>query len=85
VRFRQSCDHEFRHYVQQWAWHSLQHSSWAEAYYLRVRPNCRSDSHVLRCLGNRWLAIAWKLWVSETPYDETYHLRQHALRLRPRA
>ena len=85
VRFRQSCDHEFRHYVQQWAWHSLQHSSWAEAYYLRVRPNCRSDSHVLRCLANRWLAIAWKLWVSETPYDETYHLRQHALRLRPRA
>lgn len=85
IRFRYACDLEFRHLTQQWAIHSLVESVWAHAYWEQVRPRCDSDSHAYRCLGNRWLAIAWKLWQSHQPYNEDYHLQQRALHSRPRA
>lgn len=34
----------------------------------------------LRCLGQRWLTILWKMWQTRTPYDEARHQanqRQH--------
>jgi transposase len=82
IRFRRACDHEFRHIAQQWARCSLQRSLWAQAYWSQVRPRCSSDSHALRCLANRWLAVAWSLWQKHQVYDEPYHLRQRALRSR---
>lgn len=85
VQFRKSCDHDFRHIVQQWARISLRHSVWANVYYSRVRPHCESESHAYRCLANRWLAVLWRLWQDRMPYDEAYHLRQRALRSQPRA
>ena len=85
VQFRKSCDHEFRHIVQQWARISLRHSVWANVYYTRIRPHCDSESHAYRCLANRWLAVLWRLWQDRIPYDEAYHLRQRALRSQPRA
>lgn len=84
IKFRRGCDRSFRHLVQQWSRYSLEKSVWANAYWQRVRPHCQSDSHAYRCLGNRWLAIAWKLWQTGQAYDETYHLQQRALRSKPR-
>ena len=84
IKFRKACDREFRYIVQQWAFNSLNKSVWANAYWERVRPRCGSDNHAYRCLGNRWLAIAWKLWQTGQTYDEAYHLQQRALRSRPR-
>jgi transposase len=78
VYFRRACDREFRYIAQQWAITSLDESVWANTYWHGVRPHCRSDSHAYRCLANRWLAIAWKLWQTRTPYDEDYHLQQRA-------
>lgn len=83
IKFRRGCDHEFRWIAQQWAIRSLTQSVWANAYWQQIRPHCASDSHAYRCLANRWLAIAWKLWQSGKPYDETYHLQQRALRSQP--
>ncbi len=80
IKFRKACDREFRLIAQQWARASLVKSTWANDYWSRLRPNCTSDSHAYRCLANRWLAIAWKLWQTQQPYDETYHLRQRLLR-----
>ena len=80
IRFRYSCDREFRQIVQQWARHSLSESVWANAYWQQTRPRCSSDNHAYRCLGNRWLAIAWKLWQTRQEYDQTYHLQQRTLR-----
>ena len=85
IKFRRGCDHEFRWLVQQWARNSLKESVWANAYWQQVRPQCGSDNHAYRCLANRWLAIAWKLWQTHQTYDETYHLRQRALHSKPRA
>jgi len=84
VHFRKACDRQFRHIAQQWALNSLRQSVWANAYYQQVRPRCRSENHAYRCLANRWLAIAWKLWQSGETYDEAYHLRQRAIRSRLR-
>lgn len=84
VRFRRACDREFRHFVQQFARMSLKQSAWAAAYFHAVRPRCRSQSHAYRCLANRWLGIIWKLWQTQEPYDEAYHLQQRARRSKPR-
>jgi transposase len=84
VKFRRACDREFRHIAQQWAITSKSESVWASTYWHQVRPHCDSDSHAYRCLANRWLAIAWKLWQTRQLYDEAYHLRQRALRSKPR-
>lgn len=83
IRFRRGCDREFRWIVQQWALNSLKDSVWANAYWQQVRPNCRTNNHAYRCLGNRWLAIAWKLWQTKQLYDEAYHLQQRKLRSKP--
>jgi transposase len=82
VRFRHACDREFRQISVQWARCSLRRSVWANAYYERVRAHSRSQSHAFRCLANRWLAFAWKLWQSGEPCDEAYHLRRRATRSR---
>lgn len=84
VKFRVGCDRQFRWLVQQWARSSLSQSIWANAYWQQIRPRCHSDNHAYRCLGNRWLAIAWKLWHTGQIYDETYHLQQRAQRSKPR-
>lgn len=83
IFFRQACDREFRHIAQQWAICSLSESAWASAYYTQARQRGLSKNHAFRCLANRWLAIAWKLWQTRQPYDEAYHLQQHARRARP--
>lgn len=85
IKFRKGCDREFRWIVQQWAINSLQKSLWANAYWRQIRPRCHSDNHAYRCLGNRWLAVVWKLWQTGQTYDETYHLQQRTQRSKPRA
>ena len=84
VMFRRGCDREFRRITQQFARTSAPRCGWAAAYWQSVRPHCGSDSDAYRRLANRWLAIIWKMWQDRAPYDETYHLRQRALRRRPR-
>jgi transposase len=80
VLFRQACDREFRHIVQQWARLTLEVSPWAATYYRTVRPHCRTDNDAIRRLANRWLEVLWRVWLDRKPYDESFHLRQHALR-----
>ena len=84
IRFRTACDHEFRHIARQWALASVSQSVWAASYWQAIRPHCHSDSHATRCLANRWLAVAWKLWHSHQTYDEAYHLQQRLARCQPR-
>jgi transposase len=83
VRFRRACDKEFRHIAQQWARCSIRQSVWAAHYYQQIRPHCISENCAYRCLANRWLSIAWKIWQDGSTYDESYHLRRHAERARP--
>jgi transposase len=86
VKFRRACDKEWRYLCQEWAI-ALVHKTQAPlavAYHEQVRPHCHSDQHAYRCVANRWLAIAWKLWQTSQTYDEAYHFQQRAARTKPR-
>jgi transposase len=86
VTFRRACDKDWRYLCQQWAWALVNHdpSPIALAYYQQIRPHCQSESHALRCVANRWLAVAWKLWQTGQTYDQDFHFKQRAERSKPR-
>jgi integrase len=39
------------------------------------RAKGQSHAQALRCLGNRWLKILWKMWQTRTCYDADLHAR----------
>jgi transposase len=86
VRFRFACDKDWRYICQEWAVALVGHdpSPIALGYYQQIRPHCHSKSHALRCVANRWLAVAWKLWQTGQTYDAAYHFKQRAERSKPR-
>jgi transposase len=81
VVFRRSCDKEWRYLCQEWGMALVYRtqSPIARAYYEDIRPHCHSEQHACRCVANRWLAIAWKLWQTGQVYDEAYHFQQRAM------
>jgi transposase len=81
VAFRRSCDKEWRYLCQEWGMALVYRtqSPIARAYYEAIRPHCHSEQHACRCVANRWLAIAWKLWQTGQIYDEAYHFQQRAM------
>jgi len=86
VHFRWACDKEWRYICQEWAM-TLVHNTQAPiavAYYQQIRPHCHSEQHALRCVANRWLAVAWKLWQTGQTYDPAVHLQNRAARSQPR-
>jgi len=75
VKIRWHCDRFLRHTVHLWADTSRKTCTWAQAYYLAKRAQGKSHACALRCLGQRWLKILWKMWQTHTPYDPEYHAR----------
>ena len=74
-RFRRACHKVLRHTVHLWANLSRAKSPWAEAYYQKKRKQGQSHACALRCLGQRWLKILWKMWQTRTAYDAELHQR----------
>ena len=74
-KVRYACDDTLRATVHLWANLSRKQCAWAEAYYQKHRANGQSHACALRCLGQRWLKILWKMWQSNTRYDEALHTR----------
>jgi len=85
IKFRQACDREWRSLSQAWAIALVNRarSPLAIAYFEQIRPRCHNRHHAYRCVANRWLAIAWKLWQSQQPYNEAFHFQQRAARSKP--
>ena len=75
VRIRQGCNKFLRAAVHLWVDLSRHRCAWAQAYYQAKRQKGMSHACALRCLGQRWLKILWKMWQTGTPYDETLHMR----------
>ena len=74
VQIRWMCNKVLRHTVHLWADESRQKCAWADAYYRRKREEGKSHAQALRCLGQRWIKILWKMWQEHTPYDEGRHM-----------
>ncbi len=75
VRFRRACQKALRHSVHLWANLSRATCPWAEAYYRKKRDEGQTHTCALRCLGQRWLKILWKMWQTHRPYDAELHQR----------
>lgn len=73
VRLRQACNKHLRAAVHLWANASRRKCTWAQVYYQRKREEGKTHSCALRCLGQRWLKILWKMLETGHPYDEAYH------------
>jgi hypothetical protein len=83
IKFRMGCCKSFRNAVQQFARLSARGqkgSSWAKGYLSDQLARGHSVSRATRALGNRWLAIIFRLWQDRVAYDEKIHLRNRARR-----
>ena len=40
-----------------------------------LRTRGKTHACALRCLGQRWLKILWKMWHTRRPYDAELHAR----------
>ncbi len=75
VLFRRACNKHLRAAVHFLADLSRSECVWAAVYYDRKKELGMSHQAALRCLGQRWLKILWKMWQTHTPYDEALHTR----------
>jgi len=73
VQIRRGCNMFLRSAVHLWANLSRAKCAWAEAYYQHKREQGMTHACALRCLGQRWLKILWKMWQTKTPYNESLH------------
>jgi transposase len=75
VHVRRGCNHWLRATVHLWADQSRHWCAWAQAYYQQKKQRGMGHAAALRCLGQRWLKILWRMWQDGLPYDEALHLR----------
>ena len=73
MRLRGPCDKALRATVYLWADHSRQACPWAQTYYQTLRQRGKTHACALRCLGQRWLKILWKMWQTGSCYDAELH------------
>jgi len=72
---RRGCNKLLRSTVHLWANLSRANCVWAEVYYQHKKAQGLSHAAALRCLGQRWLKILWKMWQENRAYNETKHLK----------
>jgi transposase len=78
AKIRWMCNKVLRATVHLWADESRQKCAWANAYYQQKKNEGKSHAQSLRCLGQRWLKILWRMWHDHVPYDEAMHMRSLA-------
>jgi transposase len=75
VHFRRACNCYLRATVHLWVDLSRSYCVWADTYYQQKRKQGMGHAAALRCLGQRWLNILWRMWKNNTAYDEAKHLK----------
>ncbi len=75
VNLRRACNKNLRHAMHLFADKSRAQCPWASKYYETLRERGKSHAQALRCLGQRWLKIIWKMWQTGTAYDAGLHLK----------
>jgi transposase len=80
VHVRRACIHPLRDTMWQFAFASLRHCEWAEAYSLRARRRGKKHAEAVRMLGNVWLRIVIAMRRDGRPYDEALFLSRSSHR-----
>jgi transposase len=78
VKVRRMCNKVLRATVHLWADETRHKCAWAEAYYQQKKAQGKRHAQALRCLGQRWLKILWRMWHDRLPYDEALHMQSLA-------
>ena len=73
VRMRRACTKSLRHTLHLFADLSRKTCPWAQQYYLSHKAKKKSHAKIMRCLGQRWLRIIWRMLQTQEPYDATLH------------
>jgi transposase len=71
---RWMCNKPLRAAMHLWVDLSRHYCAWAQAYYQKKRDQGHSHATALRCLGQRWLKILWRMWQDRVPYNEAMHM-----------
>jgi transposase len=74
VKMRRACCNTLRATVHLWVDLSRKKCAWAQEYYQAKIKQGQTHAGALRCLGQRWLNILWKMWQERKPYDEARHM-----------
>jgi transposase len=74
AKIRWMCNKVLRATVHLWADESRHQCAWAQAYYQEKKTQGKSHAQALRCLGQRWRKIVWRMWQDRLPYDEAAHM-----------
>ncbi|WP_417347107.1 IS110 family transposase [Ferrimonas sp.] len=83
VHFRWQCSKFVRQSFVEWAEKSVANSTWACAYYQRLRALGKPHHVAVRALAFKWIRILYRCWKSRTVYDEDHYVRQLQLRGSP--
>jgi transposase len=73
VSFRWSADKQLRDAVCDFAGDSRRASPWARHLYDQAIARGHDHPHAVRILARSWLAVIWKCWQTNTPYDPARH------------
>ena len=71
---RHACNKTLRATIHLWADLSRKCCVWADVYYQK-KADGMSHAAAIRCLGQRWLKIVWKMWQTRTHYNESLHTK----------
>jgi transposase len=74
VRWRYFCPKFLRQTFHEYAGESIRHSFWARAYYEQQRAKGKSHHAAVRALAFKWVRIIFRLWQTQTAYDEVKYL-----------
>ena len=80
VSLRYACVKSLRRTFHDWAFASINYSSWARAFYDYHKARNQSHCTILRNLGKKWIKILFAVWLKGTTYNETLHV--HNLKAR---
>lgn len=72
---RRACNKHLRFAVHWLSDLSREKCAWADAYYQQKKAEGKTHATALRCLGQRWLKILWKMWQTRSVYDADLHQR----------
>lgn len=73
VHFRKGCIKWARDLFTQLAYSTLLYQPWARLYYDRKRKEGKKHYHALRCVGNIWIKILFKLWKDRKTFSHEKH------------
>jgi transposase len=73
VSFRWAADKQLRDAVCDFAGDSRHASPWAADLYQRAISRGHDHPHAVRILARAWLAVIWRCWQTNTPYDPARH------------